>query len=112
MTDEQRPEDQNIRGQHVDKINVDGQILSADEILARARQRAQQKQVQPQSQRIHARDIPRQSVSDIAAIQAQNQQSRQRIIAKKPNLNKIQTPDPFAAEIETIAANQTPKRKK
>ena len=60
MTDEQRPEDQNIRGQHVDKINVDGQILSADEILARARQRAQQKQVQPQSQRIQARDIPRQ----------------------------------------------------
>lgn len=110
MTDEQRPEDQNIRGQHVDKINVDGQILSADEILARARQRAQQKQVQPQSQRIQARDIPRQSVSEIAAIQAQNQQSRQRIIAKKPNLNKIQTPDPFAAEIETIAANQTPKR--
>ncbi len=44
MADEQRPGDLKMRSQHVDKINVDGQILSADEILARAQQRVQKKQ--------------------------------------------------------------------
>lgn len=43
MTDEQHPSDSKMQGKHVDKINVDGQILSADEILARARQRIQAK---------------------------------------------------------------------
>ncbi|MGO3624382.1 MAG: hypothetical protein ACTJFB_03200, partial [Leuconostoc falkenbergense] len=43
MSDDQRPENLNS-GNRVDKINVDGQMLSAEEILARARKRVQNKQ--------------------------------------------------------------------
>ncbi|CAM3134963.1 polysaccharide biosynthesis protein [Leuconostoc rapi] len=92
MAGEQHPDDLKMRGQHVDKINVDGQILSADEILARAHQRVQQKQ---QVQSGHG-GAQQPNDHEIAAIKAKNEASRQKIGQKKPNLKATAITDPVA----------------
>ena len=117
MTDEQRPSDLKMQGKHVDKINVDGQILSADEILARARQRIQAKNQQRTTaprQSQAERPQPRQhrpvapDDETLARLQARNDQARQNIVQKKPQLQALQTPDPFAEEVTAIAMAQAP----
>lgn len=118
MTDEQRPSDLKMQGKHVDKINVDGQILSADEILARARQRIQAKSQyrnietqQPQPER--SRQCPVQTqqptVEQVTQMQVRNAQARHKIVQKKPGLQNLQTPDPFAEEVTAIAMAQAPE---
>lgn len=111
MTDEQRPSDSKMQGKHVDKINVDGQILSADEILARARQRLQEKKQphhatkrQPQPKRAQTSAQP--TTEQLAAMQARNEQARQNIRQKKPQLQATQVTDPFADDIKTVATAQ------
>ena len=111
MTDEQRPSDSKMQGKHVDKINVDGQILSADEILARARQRLQEKK-QPhhatkrQSQPKRAQTSAQPTTEQLVAMQARNEQARQNIRQKKPQLQAAQVTDPFADDIKTVATAQ------
>ena len=73
MTDEQHPSDSKMQGKHVDKINVDGQVLSADEILARARQRIQAKK-QP-----HNSPVARQPQSEHPQPQVQTQRAAESI---------------------------------
>lgn len=115
MTDEQHPSDSKMQGKHVDKINVDGQILSADEILARARQRIQAKKQpdnspaarQPQSKRPQPQGQTQRAAEQLAAMQAQNDQARQNIRKKKPQLQSSQAADPFASDIKTVV---TPKK--
>jgi len=115
MTDEQHPSDSKMQGKHVDKINVDGQILSADEILARARQRIQAKKQpdnssaarQPQSKRPQPQVQTQRAAEQLAAMQAQNDQARQNIRKKKPQLQSSQAADPFASDIKTVV---TPKK--
>ncbi|AEJ30251.1 export protein for polysaccharides and teichoic acids [Leuconostoc sp. C2] len=67
MAGEQHPDDLKMRGQHVDKVNVDGQILSAEEILARARQRVQQKQQMQPEQDNRAQEPSAQQIAVIKA---------------------------------------------
>ncbi|ADG39950.1 putative polysaccharide biosynthesis protein [Leuconostoc kimchii] len=96
MAGEQHPDDLKMRGQHVDKVNVDGQILSAEEILARARQRVQQKQQMQPEQDNRAQEP---SAQQIAVIKAKNERSRQKIGQKKPNLKQKSISDPFDADV-------------
>jgi len=106
MADEQRPGDLKMRSQHVDKVNVDGQILSADEILARAQQRIQKKQQPVDQQTLKKRLL---TPDEIAAIKAKNNQSRQQIIKKKPSLVQNQKSDPFSEKVPTLDTKQKEK---
>ncbi|CBL91874.1 transporter [Leuconostoc gasicomitatum] len=106
MADEQRPGDLKMRSQHVDKINVDGQILSADEILARAQQRVQKKQQSSDQKTLKKRLL---TPDEIAAIKAKNDQSRQQIIKKKPSLVQNQKVDPFSEKMPTLDMEQQAK---
>jgi hypothetical protein len=107
MADEQRPGDLKMRSQHVDKVNVDGQILSADEILARAQQRIQKKQQPVDQQTLKKRLL---TPDEIAAIKAKNNQSRQQIIKKKPSLVQNQKSDPFFEKVPTLDTKTKRKR--
>lgn len=102
MAGKQRPDDLKMRGQHVDKINVDGQILSADEILARVSQRVQQKK-QVQSEQ----SVQQQNLHEIAAIKAKNAASRQKIGQKKPNLKQKLIKEPVESEMTGNKANNS-----
>lgn len=102
MTDEQRPDDLKMRGKHVDKINVDGKILSADEILARARQRVQ-KNVHPELNRKSQKNTSRELTdAEIEAIKIKNEQSRQQIVKKKPQLIQSKKSTSFVKADEVV----------
>jgi O-antigen/teichoic acid export membrane protein len=92
MSDDQRPENLNS-GNRVDKINVDGQMLSAEEILARARKRVQNKQ-SPSNASVSVPQSHQQKVmsdADIALLKQKNDRARKNIIQKKPNLTVTET---------------------
>jgi len=92
MSDDQRPENLNS-GNRVDKINVDGQMLSAEEILARARKRVQNKQ-SPSRAGVSVPQSHQQKVmsdADVALLKQKNDQARKNIIQKKPNLTVTET---------------------
>ena len=109
MTDEQRPDDLKMEGQHVDKVNVDGQILSADEILARAQKRVQKKQPLKSNNGNQSARVRQPTREEITMIKAKNDHSRQRIIKKKPTLDYAQTSDPFAEEVAATTVKQNSK---
>lgn len=111
MADKKRPSAPNELGQHVDKVNVDGKVLSADEILEKARQRLKQKhQQRPYDGHFDGHKKPKTEVSsqptqeEINAIKAKNNRARTNIVSKKPSL-KNQEPKTSAKDNRQVSTS-------
>lgn len=112
MTDEQRPDDLKNGHQLVDKVNVDGKVMSADEILMRARHRLQERQKESQGNHTltkkSGQSSPKREISGIV-VDRSNSHHQPKINQPIFHNNNVETPDPFASEILTINEIQIEK---
>lgn len=108
MTNDQRPEKFNGNSR-VDKTDVDGKTLTADEILALAGRHLQEKRnLGPKTtrkSRSHA-TMPQPTEQEILAIKEKNIRARQKIIKKKPNL---QVPEQLSTADSSLEKQPTTK---
>lgn len=108
MTNDQRPEKFNGNSR-VDKTDVDGKTLTADEILALAGRHLQEKRnLGPKTtrkSRSHA-TMPQPTEREILAIKEKNIRARQKIIKKKPNL---QVPEQLSTADSSLEKQPTTK---
>ncbi|GMA69290.1 transporter [Leuconostoc litchii] len=104
MTNERRPRKSNDSSR-VDKTNVDGKTLTADEILSLAGRHIQEKHnARSNFTRKNKNEILFQPTEEeILAIKEKNTRARQKIIKKKPNLQI-----PEAALLEESSIENTP----
>ncbi|QEA59586.1 polysaccharide biosynthesis protein [Leuconostoc koreense] len=108
MTNDQRPEKVNGNNSRVDKTDVDGKTLTADEILSLAGRHLQEKRnLGPEARwksRSHV-NMSQPTEQEILMIKEKNVRARQKIIKKKPSLQvpeQLSTSDSHLEKQPTI----------